>query len=117
MLVEYTRYQLAPERQVALEEAYGKAQSALQASPHCLAYELTRCVEEPSCYILRIEWDSLEGHLQGFRTSAEFQPFLAAVRPFIPDIQEMRHYEATSVRGGKGKVAETPARAPEEGEP
>jgi quinol monooxygenase YgiN len=117
MLVEYTRYQLAPERQVAFEEAYGKAQTALQASPHCLAYELTRCVEEPGCYILRIEWDSLEGHLQGFRTSAEFQPFLAAVRPFIPDIQEMRHYEVTSVRGGKGKAAEAPTGASEGGGP
>jgi hypothetical protein len=59
MLVEYTRYKLAPERQGALE----------------------------------------------------------AVRPFIPDIQEMRHYERTPVRGEKGrKSADMPAGATE-GEP
>jgi quinol monooxygenase YgiN len=105
MLIEYTRYKLPQERQGALEAAYAEAQTALQASPHCLAYELARCTEEPACYILRIEWDSLEGHLKGFRTSPEFQPFLAAVQPFIPDIQEMRHYELTSVRGEKGSTS------------
>ena len=32
--------------------------------------------------------------MQGFRHGPHFPPFLAEVRPFIPDIAEMRHYEA-----------------------
>lgn len=50
--------------------------------------------------MLRIEWDSLEGHEQGFRRSPEFQPFLAAIRAYIPAIEEMRHYRATAVARG-----------------
>jgi hypothetical protein len=59
-------------------------------------------LEAPSSFVLRIEWDSAEGHLQGFRRSPEFAPFLAAVRPFIGDIREMRHYAVTSVAKRKG---------------
>jgi hypothetical protein len=52
-------------------------------------------VEEPKSYILRIKWDSHDGHLKGFRTSPEFQTFLGAVGPFIGSMEEMRHYEIT----------------------
>jgi len=36
----------------------------------------------------------MEGHEQGFRSSPEFRDFFAAVKPFVGDIDEMRHYEA-----------------------
>jgi hypothetical protein len=49
---------------------------------------------------LRIEWDSVDGHMQGFRSSPEFRTFFAAIRPYIGDIQEMRHYEKTAVISG-----------------
>lgn len=78
-------------------DAYGRAVASLQASPHCLGYELSRCEEEPTSYVLRISWTSTTDHLQGFRRSAEFGPFLAQVRPFIEQIQEMRHYEPTEL--------------------
>ena len=100
MIVEYVRYKIAEDRRAAFEQAYDAAQASLQASPHCLAYELSHCVEEPDLYILRIEWDSMDGHLEGFRKSAAFQPFLQAVRPFYHDIEEMQHYEVTAVRKG-----------------
>jgi hypothetical protein len=44
-------------------------------------------------YIRRIEWDSLDGHERGFRSSPEFGRFFQAVRPFVADIKEMKHYE------------------------
>lgn len=98
MIVEYVRYAIPEERREAFERGYGEAQAALAASPHCLAYELSRCAEDPSRYTLRIEWDSAEGHMRGFRGSPEFRVFLAAVRPFVGEIEEMRHYEPTAVR-------------------
>lgn len=101
MILEYIRYNVPEGGRDAFEAAYGEAQASLVSSPHCLAYELARCGEEPGRYILRIEWDSAEGHLQGFRRGPDFPPFLAAIRPFIPHIEEMRHYHVTSVRGRK----------------
>jgi quinol monooxygenase YgiN len=95
MIVEYIRYEV--EDAAALVQAYEAARASLDSSPHCRAYELSHCTEEPRSLILRIEWDSHEGHLEGFRKSAEFGPFLQAIRPFIGQIREMRHYAPTGV--------------------
>ena len=95
MVVEYIRYVIAPERAADFEAAYQEAGQQLQASPHCLGYELTRCTEEPQRYMLRIIWDSLEGHLQGFRKDPQFALFFRSVQPFVGQIEEMQHYELT----------------------
>ncbi len=97
MIVEYIRYTIAEPDRAAFESAYGQAQAALARSPHCLGYELAQCTEDRGSYVLRIEWDSAEGHLQGFRSSPEFREFFANVRPYVGAIAEMRHYEATPV--------------------
>jgi hemoglobin len=97
MIAEYIRYQLPSDQTEALEQAYQRAGVSLNESPHCRAYELARCTDDPNAYILRIEWDSHEGHLKGFRSSAEFKRFYQEIAPYVPYIQEMRHYDLTDV--------------------
>lgn len=97
-IVEYCRYVVDAERAHSFVQAYARAQAELESSPHCLDFELTRGHEEPSRFILRIVWDSLDGHEKGFRGSEEFRRFLPEVRPFIDDLEEMKHYTATPVR-------------------
>ena len=95
MIVEYIRYSIDEGRAEAFEEAYRRAAESLRVSEHCERYEVSRCSEDPTQRVVRIEWDSEEGHLSGFRQSSEFRTFLAAVGPFVNDIEEMRHYEVT----------------------
>jgi quinol monooxygenase YgiN len=102
MIVEYIRYIIPGESSNAFEAAYTGARSSLDESTHCLGYALARCVEEPTSYILRIEWDSVEGHMGGFRQSPEFRRFFQCIRPFVNDIQEMRHYEVVFASAGEG---------------
>jgi heme-degrading monooxygenase HmoA len=80
LIVEYIRYAIPDSRRHAFERGYAEAEAALVASPNCLGFELARCTEDPARYTLRIEWDSPEGHLHGFRKSSEFRTFFAAVR-------------------------------------
>ncbi len=103
MIVEYIRYTIAGAKSRAFEAAYTRARESLDASDHCLGYELTRSVEEPTSYTLRIEWESLAGHEQGFRGSDEFRQFLPHIRPYIGDIQEMRHYEVVFAGDAEGR--------------
>ncbi|MBE1162168.1 antibiotic biosynthesis monooxygenase family protein [Dyella acidiphila] len=98
MLVEYIRYTIPSAESAPFEQAYALAGQSLDASPHCLGYELSRCEEAPDSYILRIEWDSLDGHMQGFRGSEAFRSFFAAIKPYVSRIEEMRHYRVTGVR-------------------
>ena len=101
MIVEYTRYKIDENRHAAFLSDYRKAAESLKSSKNCLAYELTQCTEDEAYFTLRIEWDSEEGHLEGFRNSGEFKTFLPLVRPYINEIQEMRHYRLTDVTGRK----------------
>jgi quinol monooxygenase YgiN len=110
MIVEYIRYKLGEQPAEcgegiagAFEAAYRAAALSLDASPHCLGYELSRCAEEQSRYILRIEWDSVDGHMAGFRRSPEFSPFFAAIKPYVGQIEEMQHYTLTSVVALNGR--------------
>ncbi|HEY0757766.1 MAG TPA: antibiotic biosynthesis monooxygenase family protein [Acidisarcina sp.] len=98
MTVEYIRYTVESDaRGGELVEAYTDAAKSLDVSPACLGYELARCEEDPLSYIFRIEWQSTEAHLEGFRKSKEFQAFFAAIGGFLKQITEMRHYVLTSV--------------------
>lgn len=97
MIVEYIRYKVPAEEIQAFEKGYEIAATSLRASAHCLGYELSRCVEEAGRYILRIEWDSIDGHMNGFRKSDVFISFFSAIKPFVSQIEEMQHYELTPV--------------------
>src|SRR6266536_1055243 len=101
MVVEYIRYRIPEERHKEFERCYAAAEAALQNSPHCLAYEIAHGIEEPNNYVVRIEWDSVEGHEQGFRKGPGFGAFFAAVKPFFEQIEEMRHYEQTRIASAR----------------
>jgi quinol monooxygenase YgiN len=107
MIVEYVRYTIPDEQHQAFMNAYREASDELDASPHCLAYELSRCSEQSTRYVLRIEWDSLNGHLVGFRKGPSFPSFCAKVRPFFEHIDDMSHFLVTDIVSPRA-VAATP---------
>jgi hypothetical protein len=83
MIVEYIRYKIDPSRNDEFDEAYRRAGMLLDASPHCQRWEAARCVDEPEKQIVRIDSDSAEGHLQGFRQSADVKPFCGLGATFV----------------------------------
>ncbi|TCJ40741.1 antibiotic biosynthesis monooxygenase [Parafrankia sp. BMG5.11] len=108
MIVEYIRYRIPEHSTDEFEKAYSRAAAVLEWSRNCLSFELTRCVETNVQYILRIQWDSVAGHLDGFRRSAEFREFLAQIGPYVEHIEEMQHYSPTAVAGRGGGAPEPP---------
>lgn len=104
MVVEYIRYRIPEGRRAEFEEAYAHAAVSLASSPQCVDYELSRSLDEPDCYILRIGWTSVTDHLQGFSEGEHFAAFFAAVKPYVDAIEEMRHYEPTAVQGSGSSV-------------
>jgi quinol monooxygenase YgiN len=101
MTVEYIRYHIPGDVRDTFERDYAVAVKALEASDHCLAYELAVCDEDPAEFVLRIEWDSAEGHLRGFRMGPGFKEFFTKVQPYVKAIQEMRHYTPTPLKHDK----------------
>jgi heme-degrading monooxygenase HmoA len=96
MIVEYIRYAVPVQQGDSFVAAYRSAGEVLDRDPHCLRHEVARGLEEPEHFVVRIEWDSLVGHEQGFRSGPRFAEFFAAVKPFFSAIEEMKHYEVLS---------------------
>jgi quinol monooxygenase YgiN len=97
MIVEYIRYKVKPEETEQFIQSYVNASVQLDESEYCIGYELAECEEEQGQFILRIEWTSTQEHLNGFRKSEVCPAFFANVKPFVANIQEMRHYRLTEV--------------------
>lgn len=92
MKVEYLRYEIDARRQKKFIEDYLAASKPLLSSPFALSFDICQCDEDPSQFILRIEWTSGDDHLKGFRGSPEFKEFFVYVKPYYDDLIEMRHY-------------------------
>ena len=93
MIIEYIRYTVPAERAREFSDAYARAGKVLDADIHCLGCEISRGIEEPQHWVVRIQWDSIDGHENGFRKASHFAEFLAAVKPFFSNIEEMKHYQ------------------------
>lgn len=104
MSTDYIRYRVPVEQAAAFTAAYERAATALRAAPECVDYELSRCEEDLDCWILRITWTSTSAHLAEFRQGPLFADFFAAIQPYVPNIEEMRHYTPTPVRGAGGAI-------------
>lgn len=93
MIIEYLRYTIDEARQSAFITDYKNAAVPLQSSDYCQEYEFTQCVEDPSKFVIRIQWTSAEDHLNKFRGSQEFKAFFTHIKRYLDDIDEMRHYK------------------------
>ncbi|WP_233159815.1 group II truncated hemoglobin [Actinophytocola xanthii] len=102
--MEYVRYRIPEADAERFEAAYRRAAPSLAGAEECVDYELSRCEEDPGSYVLRITWTSTRAHLEGFRRGAAFRAFLAEVGPYVDAIEEMRHYQPTTVAGAGGAV-------------
>lgn len=109
MINEYIRYRIPADQHQVFLLAYAAAGEHLRESLVCHGYELSQCEQESECFILRIRWSSTQDHLQKFRGSQAFQGFFAAIKPYVSNIEEMRHYALTDVQWHRDEAPGTQA--------
>jgi len=97
MITEVIRYRIPAAQAEHFEQAYHQTETILRASEHCLGYQLLHGIEEPENWVLLLFWDSVEGHEQGFRREKYFREFFNLVKPFLNQIQEMKHYQISKM--------------------
>lgn len=101
MSIEYIRYRLAPAEVDHFVKAYERAATYLRDCEHVLSYELACATDGSGRCVVRIVWDSVEGH-EAFTASDALEPFLGELGGFLDDIVEMRHYEPSRVSYVRG---------------
>lgn len=75
MVLEHALLSVRPGREYAFETAFARARPLLEATPGFCCLRISRSVESPSTYLLLVEWDTVESHMEGFRGSERYQPW------------------------------------------
>ncbi|MGI8827291.1 MAG: antibiotic biosynthesis monooxygenase family protein [Chloroflexota bacterium] len=92
MVIEIAVITIVPGQEKDFEVAFEKARAYLAASPGCLSYQLTRCIEHPTRYVLRNEWATLADHTEVFRGSDAYQAYRDLVYPYYGAPPDVLHY-------------------------
>ena len=71
--------------------AYGGVRQLVADTPGCRSVRLTRSVESPDRFVLLVEWDSVEAHLENFRASERFAAWRRAIGPFFASPPVVEH--------------------------
>jgi heme-degrading monooxygenase HmoA len=91
MVLEIAEFPIRPGHEDDFAAAYQRAVELVAATEGFRSARLVRGVESPSVFVLLIEWDTLEAHIQGFRESDRFPRWRELLGPFFAGDPVVRH--------------------------
>ena len=94
MVLEVAVLDVRAGQEADFESAFGQAQAIISGMPGYLSHQLQRSIENPSRYLLLVNWESLEDHTRGFRGSDEYQEWRRLLHHFYDPFPEVEHYMA-----------------------
>jgi heme-degrading monooxygenase HmoA len=92
MVLEVASIHVQPGSEEAFASAYRGVREMVAATPGFVSIRMTRGVESPSRFVLLVEWDSVEAHLQNFRSTGRFTAWRAAIGPFFAEPPHVEHF-------------------------
>jgi heme-degrading monooxygenase HmoA len=94
VILEVAILDIKPNQETDFEEAFGKARSIISSMSGYISHQLQRCIENPSRYILLVNWQTLKDHNVGFRESKEYQEWRSLLHHFYDPFPVVEHYES-----------------------
>jgi heme-degrading monooxygenase HmoA len=93
MILEHAVLDVIPGEAQRFESAFARAGAIIASMPGFRSLRLDRCVEQPSRYLLLVEWDRLEDHTEGFRGSRDYQRWRDLLHHFYEPFPVVEHFE------------------------
>ena len=93
MITEHAVLEVIAGQEDAFVEAMESAKALIAASPGFVSLRVERCLERPRCFLLLVEWERLEDHTEGFRGSAAYEDWRAALHHFYDPFPVVEHFE------------------------
>ena len=93
MITEHALLEVIPGQEDAFVAAMDEAKVLIAASPGFVSLRVERGVERPCCFLLLVEWERLEDHTEGFRGSAAYQDWRAALHHFYDPFPVVEHFD------------------------
>lgn len=100
MVLEVALIDVLPGQEDGFAAAYATAHPLLAQTEGCRSVRMTRGIESPSRFVLLVEWDSVQAHLENFRDSERFGQWRALIGPYFANPPVVEHY--SEVPAGSG---------------
>jgi heme-degrading monooxygenase HmoA len=92
MILEHALLTIRPGRELDFEAAFVEARPIISTMPGFRKVSLSRGLERPGSYLLLVEWERLEDHLEGFRHSPQFEKWKQLLHHFYDPAPMVEHY-------------------------
>ncbi|MDG4788599.1 antibiotic biosynthesis monooxygenase [Micromonospora sp. WMMD1102] len=92
MVLEVALIDVLAGQEEAFAEAYAKGRATLAGTPGCRSVRMTRGIESPSRFVLLVEWDSVEAHLENFRATDRFDTWRSLIGPYFAAPPVVEHF-------------------------
>lgn len=94
MVTEVATFQAIPGKEEAFAAGIQRGGEVISSYPGCRSFTVQRCIEDPTRFLLIIQWDSLETHTEGFRKSPLFAEYRSHISGLFLDNPVVHHYQA-----------------------
>ncbi|GAA4685385.1 antibiotic biosynthesis monooxygenase family protein [Phytohabitans rumicis] len=72
--------------------AYAKGHPVLASTPGCRSVRMTRGIESPTRFVLLVEWDTVEAHIENFRDTERFTTWRSLIGPYFAAPPVVEHF-------------------------
>ncbi|ALV45055.1 antibiotic biosynthesis monooxygenase [Arthrobacter alpinus] len=93
MITEHAILPVIAGRESEFEAAFEQARHIVSAMPGFRSLTLSRSMESRNEYLLLVEWEQLEDHTVGFRTSASYHQWKSLLHEFYEPFPVVEHFE------------------------
>ena len=93
MILEAVFLPVVSGREQDFEAAFREAPPIIASMKGYVSHQLQRCLETPGKYLLLVQWETLEDHTVGFRSSPEYQEWKRLLHHFYDPFPVVEHFE------------------------
>jgi heme-degrading monooxygenase HmoA len=93
LILEVAILDVRPGQEADFEVAFEAAQEIISSVDGYISHQLQKCIENPSRYILLVNWNTLEDHTRGFRESDKYQEWRAMLHHFYDPFPTVEHFQ------------------------
>jgi heme-degrading monooxygenase HmoA len=93
MILEAAILNVIPGYEADFESAFQQASPIIASMKGYISHQLQHCLEAPNRYLLLVQWETLEDHTIGFRSSEEYQKWKRLLHHFYDPFPTVEHYQ------------------------
>lgn len=93
MILEAAYLRVIAGQTAQFEQAFAAASPLIAATPGYGGHQLQRCLEEPGCYLLLVQWQTLQAHTEDFRNSPRYTQWKELLHRFYDPFPTVQHFE------------------------